>query len=63
MYGGTPIRQELKLIKQQEETIKPNIYHTTVPATRPATDFTPRIIPVFSGVLVPLETTAILWQR
>jgi starch phosphorylase len=63
MDGGTPVRHELKIIKRQEETINPNIYRTTVPATRPATDFTPRIIPALSGVSVPLEATAILWQR
>jgi starch phosphorylase len=61
--GATPIRQELKLIKQPKEKIKPTVYRTMVPATRPAADFTPRIIPVLSGVSVPLEATAILWQR
>ena len=44
-------------------TIDPNIYRTTVPATRRATDFTARIIPALSGVSVPLEATTILWQR
>jgi starch phosphorylase len=63
MDSSTPVRQELKLIKQPEEIINPNVYHTTVPATRPAADFTPRIIPALSGVSVPLEATAILWQR
>ncbi len=63
MAGGTPIRQELKLIKLRKETVNPNVYRTMVAATRPATDFTPRIIPNFSDVSVPLETIAILWQR
>jgi len=62
MDGGAPVRQELKLVKQQEEIIKPNVYRTMVPATRPAADFTPRIIPALSGVSIPLEATAILWH-
>jgi starch phosphorylase len=63
MDGGTPERQELKLIKHREEIIEPNVYSTSVPATRPATDYTPRIIPALSGVSVPLEATSILWQH
>jgi starch phosphorylase len=58
--GGTSDRHELKLVKQLKET---NVYRTTVPAKRPAADFTPRIIPALSGVSIPLETAAILWQR
>jgi starch phosphorylase len=33
-----------------------------VPATRPAGDFTPRIIPQFPGLAVPLEMSSILWR-
>jgi starch phosphorylase len=33
------------------------------PATRPASDFTPRLIPYFPGVAVPLEITLILWHH
>ncbi len=38
-------------------------YGARVPATRPATDYTPRVIPSFPGVAVPLEAEHILWQR
>jgi starch phosphorylase len=34
-----------------------------VPATRPAGDFTPRIIPNFPGLAVPLEMPLILWHN
>jgi starch phosphorylase len=61
--GGAPERHELKLIKQQNKTIKPNVYRTIVSSTRPPADFTPRIIPALSGVSVPLEIASILWQR
>ena len=33
------------------------------PATRPATHFTPRVIPHCSAMAVPLEAPRILWQR
>ncbi len=61
--GGTPTRQELKLIKQGTESDKPYLYQTIVSASRPTADYTPRIILNFPGVSVPLETTLILWQR
>lgn len=38
-------------------------YSAAVPATRPASDFTPRIIPRIEGLAVPLEAPMILWQR
>jgi len=61
--SGAPIRQELKLIQKQTASVKPHLYRATVSATRPAADYTPRVIPNFPGVSVPLETTLILWQR
>ena len=39
------------------------LYRGSVPATRPADHFTPRIIPVHPGARVPLEASHILWQR
>lgn len=61
--AGTPIRQDLMLIKKEKEPDKPHLYQATVSATRPVADYTPRIIPNFPGVSVPLETTQIVWQR
>jgi len=61
--GGVPFRQELKLLKQPTGTIGLHVYRETIPATRPSTDYTPRVIPNFSGVSVPLENNLILWQR
>jgi glycogen phosphorylase len=39
------------------------VYKTQVPATRPAGDFTARIVPHLPGVAIPLEAPQILWQR
>jgi starch phosphorylase len=38
-------------------------YRGSVPAVRPHTDYTPRLIPRLDGVAVPLEAARILWQR
>lgn len=39
------------------------LYRARVPADRPATDYTPRVIPCRDGVAIPLEDARILWQR
>ena len=39
------------------------IFSAQVPTTRPATDYTARIVPHYDGVALPLEDTHILWQR
>jgi glycogen phosphorylase len=38
-------------------------YHGQVMTTRPASDYTVRIIPGYEGIAVPLEDNLILWQR
>jgi glycogen phosphorylase len=60
--GGDPVRQEMKRVGQVVGT-KGTIYSTEVPTTRPATDYTARVIPHFPGVAVPLEAAQIQWQR
>jgi len=39
------------------------IYTASVPAERPAGDYTVRIVPALAGALIPLEAAHILWQR
>jgi starch phosphorylase len=39
------------------------VYRATVPATRAAAAYTPRIVPFKTGAIVPLEANQILWQR
>ena len=39
------------------------LYSASVPATRPAVDYTPRLIPRNDEAIVPLEAFQILWQR
>jgi starch phosphorylase len=38
------------------------LFTAQVTATRPASEFTPRLIPYFPGVAVPLEIPLILWH-
>jgi starch phosphorylase len=38
------------------------VYSASAPATRPAGDYTPRVIPSHAGAAVPLEAAQILWQ-
>jgi starch phosphorylase len=38
-------------------------YSVAIPATRPAGDYTPRIVPYFPGAQVPLEARQIHWYR
>jgi starch phosphorylase len=39
------------------------IYAAQVAATRPASDYTPRVVPHHANASVPLEAEQILWQR
>jgi len=39
------------------------LYTATVPASRPAGEYSPRLVPFKAGALVPLEAAQILWQR
>ena len=61
--GEGPVRQEMKRVRQLVGAVNGYVYSATVPATRPATDYTARVIPHCAGVAVPLEAAHILWQR
>ena len=61
--GGDPVREEMKCVRPLPDASRPRVYHATVPTTRPAGDYTARVIPQRSGVAVPLESARILWQR
>jgi glycogen phosphorylase len=61
--GGDPTRQEMKCARPLPDASRPHVYHAMLPTTRPASDYTARVIPQRSGVAVPLECARILWQR
>ena len=60
--SGAPVRQEMERVRQLADA-QGYAYRARVAATRPATDFTARIIPHHDGVPVPLEDAHVLWQR
>ncbi|MEZ6129988.1 MAG: alpha-glucan family phosphorylase [Planctomycetaceae bacterium] len=66
--GSDPICQQMMrmdLSDQDASFTEPHWanYQTTVPATRPATDFTVRIRPHNNSMAIPLELNLIHWQR
>ena len=61
--GGDPVRVEMKCARPLPDASRPSLYQATVPTTRPARDYTARVVPQRSGVAVPLESARILWQR
>jgi starch phosphorylase len=63
MDGDKPVRQEMTLLRPLDGEPNGGIYVASVPATRPASHYTARIIPRCAGVAVPLEAKSILWQR
>jgi starch phosphorylase len=65
LSGQPPFGQEMTPLQRLDGTgtDAASIYVTSVPALRPACDYTARIVPRFPGVNVPLEAPEILWQR
>ena len=61
--GASPERKKMSRVRQIDGADGGYVYVGSVPAVRPATDYTPRIIPGRTGVIVPLEAPMILWQR
>ncbi len=61
--GGEPIRLEMRRARQLVGAANGYVYSATVPASRPTTDYTARIVPQGSNVSVPLEASFILWQH
>jgi starch phosphorylase len=61
--GGNPVRKEMTRGPKLGGAETGYVYGAQVQATRPATDYTARVIPHRTGIAVPLEAAHILWQR
>lgn len=61
--GYAPERIEMERVRQLIGAVNGYAYHAEIPASRPATDYTARIIPNHATLAVPLEEARILWQR
>ena len=61
--GSTPERVMMERVRQMVGAMKGYVYRAAVPAARPATDYSARLIPHHDRVTVPLEDAHVLWQR
>jgi glycogen phosphorylase len=62
-HENTPVRQEMKRGERLTSPSDGYIYRASVPASRSASDYTPRAVPYLADALVPLEAPQILWQK
>ena len=60
---GSRFLVEMKQVQQLTGAKNGYMYRAMAPASRPAADYTPRLIASRDGVAVPLEAAGILWQR
>jgi glycogen phosphorylase len=60
--GGAPAGEVMNRAEQLVGSSNGFLYTLRIPATRPAADYTPRLVPAHDGALVPLEAPFILWH-
>jgi glycogen phosphorylase len=63
LNGDNAVTEKMTHVRPLVGTVGGHVYRATIAATRPASDYTPRIVPSFPDVSVPLEAPQILWQR
>jgi starch phosphorylase len=61
--GAGPVRRQMTRIGRLEGSANGYLYRASVLASRPATDYTARVVPQLAGAAVPLEAAHILWQQ
>jgi glycogen phosphorylase len=62
VQGGPPVHEPMQRLRDAGDP-GAFVYAGTVAASRPASDFTPRLVPALPNAAVPLEDGHILWQR
>ena len=60
--GNAPVTEPLNRGEHLVGSTNGFSYSAVIPETRPAADYTPRLVPHHSGALVPLEAPFILWH-
>lgn len=59
----TPERHEMERCSSSSKGLRLHLFKKELPATRKKEEYTPRIVPKFCEVAVPLEEKRILWQK
>ncbi|HEX7476631.1 MAG TPA: alpha-glucan family phosphorylase [Polyangiales bacterium] len=63
VVNGESVRQKMKRGRRSADRAGIDVYSAAVPAARPATDYTARVIPRYDGAEIPLENALILWHH
>jgi glycogen phosphorylase len=63
IQGEEPVREAMLRSQPPPGPAGEYLYSAQVPARRPATEYTPRIVPYNAAAATPLEAASILWQR
>ncbi len=61
--GADPVRTAMARIAPLAGVGNGYVYQATVPTGRPASDYTPRVVPDHPAAAVPLEAKLVLWYR
>lgn len=61
--GESPVRRGMELLPGVKGEGSHSVWTARVAASRPVGDYTPRVIPYFPEVVLPLENAHILWER
>jgi starch phosphorylase len=62
LNGAGPLRQPMQRGEPLIGSANAFLYVASVPASRPASDYTPRVVPYKTGASVPLEAPFIRWR-
>ena len=60
--GGGPVVQTMDRGERLVGAVNGFAYSARIPATRPAADYTPRVVPLHADAFIPLETDFICWN-
>jgi starch phosphorylase len=61
--GDAPVRHPMNRGERLVGSVNGFVYTARIPATRPAADYSPRVIPQHAGAFVPMEAPFILWHE
>jgi len=63
VMDNAPVCEEMMLLRHLVGSSGGYVYCIAVSAARPSKDYTPRLVPYYDGMAIPLEEERILWQH